>query len=95
MVIYHCFFRVFSLITEFYYLILLLIFITAFRQILHHDFFFSHILNFLLLYRDCYGFEKKRFFFSLRRSPRYTPSPYLAKPTLLLSRLPWKQAVLP
>ena len=58
-------------------------------------FFFAIYWTFLLLYRECYGFEKKRFFFSLRRSPRYTPSPYLAKPTLLLSRLPWKQAVLP
>ena len=69
--IYHCFHRCFYFITDFYYC-----FSGGFISLtFYHDCFFVRYFSFVLLYRQCYGFEKA--FFSLSCFLPYTPSTHL------------------
>ena len=67
---YHCFHMCFYFITDFYYC-----FSGGFISLtFYHDCFFVRYFSFVLLYRECYGFEKA--FFSLSFFLTYTPSPH-------------------
>ena len=91
-VFHHCFFRCFSFQHLFlaivFWVFLLLIAFVPFTDFLYPDCFFVRHLVFVLLYRECCGFERASFcsqvFFTLHTLHK-----------LLLSTLPWEPTALP